>query len=176
MKFAAEYKGFFLTNIINSLYSQDRYDIRKTITDINEKAIKSLGYTKGFFLVYYDGEWYDSTIDKDRSNYCDPIRIDLPPAFHAKLNACLNDSKDLEDEIHNVEGLLRSVLNASTSHDDIHVLMPRQIRRKCPYAFQHYSNKPTLTKTEIKAFEDKHEKMLSGLKQKVLRDLLLKKR
>jgi len=176
MSLDTDYRIFFLNNIIQTLYGADRLDIHYKRTGLLEEAVTTKGYTCGRFLIYYDGADYIASINGSLCDMAKTIRFDLQDEFITEMLDLENQQLDLEDEVHNVEGLLRSVLNASESHSDIHALMPKQIHRKCPTAFYVTRDLQTLLNSEVEEFNHKHEKMLSGLKQKVLRDLLLKKK
>ena len=171
--FSSEFRTSFLKSIIDTLYTADIKLIKVRKKDLLTEAIKTAGYAKGYFSIYYSGRYFEIGLDSD---YDDVIRMDLQQEFHLAMDKYLEDKYDLKSEIHNVEGLLRSVLNASETYKDISALMPKHVKHKVPSAFSWNMGALKLSDAEIAAFKVKHENMLEGLKQKVLRDLLLKQR
>lgn len=173
--FNSEFKSMFMDIIVRTLYGEDRTTLALEQVVIFEKAAVAKGYSSGFFMIYYDGGYTTINLRTPIESKTNIIRFDLQKEYVDEMDNWSERNQELEFEIHNVKGLLRSVLNAAGTYADINELMPRQVQRKCPQAFFNRHDKLTLTAQEIQEFKTKHESMLSGLKNKILRDLLLRK-
>lgn len=173
---SSSYKISFLNHISTILYGDDSIALIDRETQLLHEAIHFKGYGSGTFEIYYKGTDYPCSYNQPIGENYSLIRFDLPDQFHTRMDQIILDTRELADEMHNVEGLLRSVLNASTTLADVHALMPPQVQRKCPQLFTNTFQKVSLSSAEIKEFKAKHEQMLYGLKKKVLRDLLLRTR
>jgi len=176
MSFNSTYKPYFLQKIISILYDTDLQKLQEKKVHILTTACSYNNFTSGAYIIYYEGESYAFAISNTRIDIEKPIHFDLQEGLAHHMDKYLHKLNHLETEIHDVRGLLRSVLNASMSVADINALMPKQIKRKCPNLFESPFDALTLTDDKIAEFKLKHNKMLTGLKQKVMRDLLLRQK
>jgi len=171
----SEFKDVLRARIINNLYGADKDNAEDRKNTFLRSTVSDPCYARGQYLIYYAG--YEYLIDTHVfGTDTTQTRIDLLPKYHKEMDAILLAIHELNDEIHNVEGLIRSVLNASNSIADIRILMPDIVVKRCDALRFLPHDHLYLTNEEIAFFEQKHEKMLKGIKQKVLRDLLFRSR
>jgi len=176
-KRALDWKSDYIEQLTHALYGKDVGRLSNERIEILYDSIKDKGYKKGRFQIYYNGKYECINLQTDVLEKESPmVRFDMQSEYIEKMDEFNKRQTGLNDEIHNVKGLFRSVVNASNTRADINTLMPKQIQRKAPQMFWTDGTQTTTPPELIKELNAKHETMLSGFKNKILRDLLLRHR
>jgi hypothetical protein len=172
-----DWKSEYIEQLTTVLYGKDGDRLFNEKIEILHNSAKDKGYKKGQFDIYYNGKYEPIALAVNVLEKQPPrIRFDMQPEYIEKMDEFSKRETELNDEVHNVRGLLRAVVNASNTRADINVLMPKQIQRKAQQMFWNDGSHTTIPPEQIKELNDKHEDMLSGFKNKILRDLLMRHR